>query len=280
MQDRRKRIVDEVLKRGKISVEELSRMYDCSLVTIRSDIRALQEEGKVMRSRGYALRNDYAAFQENQTKKPHNRLPETASMDWAEEKNEKYLKAGVYKDAEKKQRIARYAYKMIEENEMIIIDEASTTFYLALEIKRHSEKVINVVTNSLLTAYELSDLAHVNLYMVGGQVGDRLLCTEGQETVNRYHNLHVQKAFIGARGVNFDVGLTSITESQLGNKRAIIGAAEQVIVMVDSSKFGVGYLTRVCPFDDVDRIITDDSIHQKYIDMAKEREISLYVAGE
>ena len=278
MQERRRRIVEEVLKRGKISVEELSRMFDCSLVTIRSDLKALQDQGKIMRSRGYALRTDFASFQNNQKNILHKGQRETGFVENISDTNLKRRKAGVYKDAEKKQRIAQIAYSMIDDNDMIIIDESSTTFYLAIEIRKHTEKVITVVTNSLLAAYELSGLPHVNLHMVGGQVGGRLLCTQGQETVDRYNNLHVQKAFIGAHGVHFDVGLTSITESHLSNKHAIIRAAEQVIVMVDSSKFGVGYLTRVCPFDDVDTIITDDSIGQKYIDMADKRGISLKIA--
>ncbi len=166
MQERRRRIVDQVLERGKISVEELSRMFDCSLVTIRSDLKALQDQGKIMRSRGYALRTDFASFQNNQKNILHKGQRETGFVENISDTNLKRRKAGVYKDAEKKQRIAQLAYSMIDDNDMIIIDESSTTFYL----------------------------------------------------------------------------------------------------------------TRVCPFDDVDTIITDDSIGQKYIDMADKRGISLKIA--
>lgn len=85
----------------------------------------------------------------------------------------------------------------------------------------------------------------------------------------------MNKAFVGAHGVNLGVGLTSIGTSQMEIKKAIIIAADEVTVLVDSSKFGGGYLSVVCPLTDITRIITDDSIKEEYIKTAEDLGVTL-----
>ena len=78
--------------------------------------------------------------------------------------------------------------------------------------------------------------------------------------------------------INFDVGLTSIATPQMQVKRAILKAAEKVYVLADSSKFGGGYLSVVCPIREVYKIITDDEVTRENIKKAQEMEIPLVIA--
>ena len=70
----------------------------------------------------------------------------------------------------------------------------------------------------------------------------------------------------------------SIATTQMEVKKAIMKAAEKVYVLADSSKFGGGYLSVICPTNEVDKIITDDGVSKEDIQKAKELDIPLVIA--
>lgn len=70
----------------------------------------------------------------------------------------------------------------------------------------------------------------------------------------------------------------SIATPQMEVKKSIMKAAEKVYVLADSSKFGGGYLSVICPTNEVDKIITDDGVSKEDIQKAKELDIPLVIA--
>ena len=70
----------------------------------------------------------------------------------------------------------------------------------------------------------------------------------------------------------------SIATPQMEVKKAIMKAAEKVYVLADSSKFGGGYLSVICPTNEVDKIITDDGVSKEDIQKANELDIPLVIA--
>ena len=70
----------------------------------------------------------------------------------------------------------------------------------------------------------------------------------------------------------------SIATPQMEVKKAIMKAPEKVYVLADSSKFGGGYLSVICPTNEVDKIITDDGVSKEDIQKAKELDIPLVIA--
>ena len=58
----------------------------------------------------------------------------------------------------------------------------------------------------------------------------------------------------------------------------ILKVAEQVYVLADSSKFGGGYVSVICPIQDVYKIITDSDVSRENIKKAQESNISLVIA--
>ena len=149
------------------------------------------------------------------------------------ETERKYSAETIYRNVTQKKQIAEAAYEFLDDRDTIIIDDASTSFYLAQEIKNHPEKRIAVVTNSLIAGNELAGVGHVEL---------------------------------------------SIATPQMEVKKAIMKAAEKVYVLADSSKFGGGYLSVICPTNEVDKIITDDGVSKEDIQKAKELDIPLVIA--
>lgn len=253
MEERRRLIQKEVEEKGEVRVAYLSEKYNCSEVTIRNDIKALDQEGVLKRVHGGAI-----ALEKVRTRK--------------------YAAESIYKNTEQKRKIAACAYKFIEDRDTIIIDDASSSFYLALYIKEHPEKRLAVVTNSLLSGNELAGLDHVDLYMIGGHVGGHLAATMGDDALENMKRFRVDKAFIGVHSINFDVGITSIATPQMQIKRAVLNMSNNVYVLADSSKFGSGYLSVICPMKDVYKIITDDGVSNGNIKKAQEENVSLVIA--
>ena len=205
MEKRRQLILKEVEEKGEVRVAFLSQKYNCSEVTIRNDIRVLEQEGALKRVHGGAI-------------------------------------------ALEKTHIRKYSAESA------------------------------IVTNSLLAGNELAGLDHVDLYMIGGHVGGHLAATMGDDALENMKHFQVDKAFIGVHSINFDVGITSIATPQMQVKRAILNMSHKVYVLADSSKFGGGYLSVICPMKDIYKIITDDSISTENIKKAQKENISLVIA--
>lgn len=253
MEERRRAILHEVEEKRRVRVTDLSRKYGCSEVTIRNDIKNMDREGLLKRTHGGAIRIE---------------------KDFVR----KYSAESIYRNTDKKKKIAACAYEFIHDRDTILIDDASNSFYLALYIKEHPEKRLAVVTNSLLSGNELAGVGHVDLYMVGGNVGGHLAATMGDAALQNIEQFRVDKAFIGVHSVNFDVGFTSIAAPQMQVKRAILKISDEVYVLADSTKFGGGYVSVICPIYDVHKIITDDEISENHVKNAQEASVSLVIA--
>lgn len=253
MEERRRAILQKLNDKGKVRVTDLSRELECSEVTIRSDIKSMESEGLLKRTHGGAVKLEKAPAR-------------------------KYQAESIYRYTERKKKIAACAYEFIDDRDTIIIDDASSSFYLALHIKEHPEKRLAVVTNSLLAGNELAGAEHVELYMVGGHVGGHLAATMGDAAVQNMEQFRVDKAFIGVHGINFDVGLTSIATPQMQVKRAILKSTQEVYVLADSSKFGGGYLSVICPIHEVYKIITDGEVTRENVKKAQELKVPLVIA--
>lgn len=253
MKERRTKILDIVNERGFIKVTELSNLLSFSEVTLRNDIKHMDQEGLLLRTHGGAMKKE-------------------------EEKPRLYSQEKLLKDADKKIEITKIAYSLIETGDTIIIDDATTSFYLTHHIKANPGKNMTVVTNSLLVAIELLNQPHVNLFMVGGQISTEMGATMGDLAINNLEGFHVNKAFIGVHGLSFELGITSIGSIQMQVKKSIIHSADEAIVLADSSKFGGAYLSVICPMERISKVITDHSIDPKYVKAAQENHVHLLIA--
>ncbi|MBP3737084.1 MAG: DeoR/GlpR transcriptional regulator [Lachnospiraceae bacterium] len=256
LEERRRKILEELEKNGTVRVADISRQLNCSEVTIRNDIQAMHESGLLRRVHGGAI------------------LPAAASAE------EQYLPDDptLHRHEAEKREIAAAAYKLVKPQDMILIDDATTSYYLAMQIRDNPEKPVAVVTNSLLVGVLLHGAKHVDLYMVGGSVGGRHAATFGEAAVHFISGLHVDKAFIGVHSINMDVGFTSIAAPQMEVKKAILKSTDKVFVLADSSKFEGGYLFVVGPMTSAYQIITDSKVRPEYVERARRENIPLVIA--
>lgn len=237
---------------GSVKVSDLSRELNCSEVTIRSDIQKMEDKGMAKRVHGGAVKVGGQLL-----------IP--------------FDTGNVFKNSEKKSKIAQKAYEYIEDQDTIILDDSSVCYYLAQCIRENPSKHLLVITNSLASAGILAHVGHVELIMLGGQVGGKLAATMGDMVVNSLSGFRANKSFISAHGINFSVGLTSIGSPQMQVKKAIIAVSNQNYVMVDSSKFGGGYVMVVCPLSKIESIITDNEIKKNFLQEAIQQNVRIDV---
>lgn len=252
-EERLRIILKEIENKGEVRVANLSRLLQCSEVTIRGDIKRLDEEGRVKRTYGGAIRKSTGI-------------------------SVSFQPGHYYERAGQKRAIAQKAYTYIQDKDTIMLGDSTTCLYLAQCIQKGSEKQVSVITNSLCAAAMLVSCDHVKLFVLGGKVlpdSPNMLDGITAAQVRRYR---VNKAFIGINGINLKVGLTAAGAPQLEVKREMLACADRTYVLADSSKFGSKDLFMVCSVDEIYSIITDDGIEDSYIKEAEKMNVQIVIA--
>ncbi|WP_152393248.1 DeoR/GlpR family DNA-binding transcription regulator [Paenibacillus guangzhouensis] len=232
--ERYERIVQLVNERGSIRVTELSEFCGVTEETIRRDLDNLEKAGRLRRSHGGAIR-----------------IQDT------DQQNETPFFEREVEHAEEKKRIALEAIKRIAPNDRIVLDASTTAWYMASFMPDMS---LTVLTNSIKVATELSTKEKIQVLSTGGILASRSLSFVGPLTERTLESYHVDKAFISCKGIRFDRGLSESNEWQATVKRTMLNIADQVILLADSSKFGLQSFTRISGFGQITEIITDAGI--------------------
>nr|WP_306220315.1 hypothetical protein [Cohnella sp. WQ 127256] len=158
-------------------------------------------------------------------------------------------------NADLKQKIAAYAADQICEGEVIALDIGTTVTELAKELFR--KKNITVFTFSFQAASILSQ-SNINLYLVGGNLRKTEMSLVGSITRDTIMKFHFDRFFMGVAGLSKDNGPTDFNLEESEIKRAFIERSKHVVALVDKMKIGVTSLVKVCEFEEIDEIITND----------------------
>jgi DeoR family transcriptional regulator, aga operon transcriptional repressor len=229
--ERRRRICDLLKEHGRVTVEELSKRFDTSVVTIRLDLATLEAAGALTRSRGGAL-----------TRRENEDLPIVIKQ--------------TLHHAEKI-RIARAAAAMIKDGETIVIDSGTTTAEIAREIRALNLKSINVITNALNVALLLSDIPAVRLIVPGGVLRQESNSLSGHMAEHAIASLRADRLFLGVDGLDPEIGLMTphFAEAQLNAK--MIQISREIVAVADSSKLLRRNVSVIAKVEQLHVLITD-----------------------
>lgn len=251
-EERRAILHNKLREEGYVQVTELADELGISSATIRRDLIMLEKEGVCIRKRGGAVRTAHGVTME---------LP----YDIKRRRN-----------TDEKNRIAIAALEFVENGDTILLDAGSTTYALALLL--HNRERLTVVTNDLNIAMKLASIPSISLICTGGIARQNVYTLEGAQVIDFIRNLRVDKTFIGADAIHPDGVISNVNIEEVPIKQAMINAADKVILLTDSSKFGTVGFAKVCDITDCDHIITDSSIPKEYIEMIRGKNVDLIVA--
>jgi DeoR/GlpR family transcriptional regulator of sugar metabolism len=229
-QQRRRFILEKLTQQGEVSVDELSESFKTSAVTIRKDLSELESNGLLLRRFGGAVV-----------------LPHDAS----ELSDEKISKSKIA--------IAEAASHLILDHNRIIIDSGSTTAALLPYLKE--KRGLVVMTNALHVANDLLEQENEpTVLMTGGTWDAQSHSFQGQMAEKTLKAYNFDQAFLGASGLNPELGTTTFNElTHLS--RVMAEVSQRVIVMAESEKLERKIPNIELPWSSIDVLVTDNHIH-------------------
>ncbi|MFT5760052.1 MAG: DeoR family transcriptional regulator of aga operon [Alteromonadaceae bacterium] len=248
--ERRQQIIGKVNEEGRVDVQVLSKEFNVSTVTIRTDLNDLGKRNLLVRSRGGAV--------------AISKITKELSV------KEKHCE-----NLHVKEKLAQAVVQLIANNELIILDSGTTTEQVAKLLQNHKNLV--VMTNGLNIATELAQLQDIEVLMTGGTLRQKSLSFYGRQAEASLSNLRFDKVILGVDGIEESSGLTTHFEHEATLNRLMCEVSKEVIAVTDSSKFGRSGLHIIGSLDSIDTLITDNHIPLHYIEYFKSKNINLII---
>jgi DeoR/GlpR family transcriptional regulator of sugar metabolism len=249
--ERRQYIIQLLEQQQRVTVPELSQLFAVSEVTIRKDLAWLEAQKLAVRTHGGAVL-------------PSNN-PSEIGFDLRERLQQ-----------EEKERIGALAASMVQDGETIAIDASTTALAMAQFLKNKRE--LTVVTNGLRMGTELVQVPGISVLMPGGMLRQESYSLVGSWSESILQRIHINRAFLGAKGFTLAEGLTDVHSEEVEIKRAMVNAAKEVIAIIDHSKWNHIAFATFCSTDRLSAIITDANAPVKLIEQARSRGIQVWIA--
>ena len=250
-EDRRRQLLELVRKRGFASLPDLADELQVSPSTVRRDLDFLEESGTAKRTHGGVW------YTGPSPKLPHFENRQQAQWD-------------------KKRMIAQVAAELIQDGDTILLDGGSTTYELAQLLVG---RTIQIVTNSLPVASLFTTSANHDVIMLGGYLHLRTGVCLGPYANEMLGSLSVQRAILSVAGIT-DKGCFNSNLLLVETEKAMMQAADEVIVVADSTKFGQQSLARMCELGDITKLVVDHEINGEWRRRIADAGIELFIAGE
>jgi len=231
--ERKAFILDILMEEDSVSVSDLSKRLNVTLVTARADLDALEKVGLLVRTHGGALPAHHPKIFEH-----------------------------MQANKELKGKVARAAANLIEDGDTIIISAGTTTALIAKFLL--GKRDVHIVTNNtLLFSYARAN-PQLRVTLIGGEFRPSEEGTVGPMALAALDQFHVSRAFIGIDGASAKQGFTAHFLESADLVRKMAEQADQVIAISDSSKFGKHGFVRILPIGDVDVLVTDTEISESF----------------
>jgi DeoR family galactitol utilization operon repressor len=227
--ERERVIISSLLERGSITVADLSRDLAVSEVTIRSDLKGLEQRGLLSRVHGGAVPAIHPHILERQNLR-----------------------------VEEKQSIARAAAALVRNGDTIMI-EAGTTLALICRYLG-ARRDIHLITNSVLAFNAAKNNPSLKITLCGGEFRSSTESFVGPIAVETIRRFNVKIAFIGTDGFSARNGITTHLLEGGEIIKVMREQARQTILLTDSTKYGQAGPVSIMPLSGADGIITDAQI--------------------
>lgn len=239
--ERERAILQLLGERGFVAFRDLEKQLAASPATLRRDLERLMGRGLLTRVHGGA------------------KLVSEASPTPPSSLSGVPFHENINRNRLEKQSIGRAAAALCAPGEAVMIDGGSTT----LQMCPHLEgKNLQVLTNSLHIVSALLAQQGTRISVPGGAVfreQNIILSVTGDDLMPRFH---APKLFMGAAAVG-PQGVMQADIVLVAAERRLIDRAEELILLVDSSKFESSSGNVVCELDEVDTIVTDSGIRDQ-----------------
>ncbi|MFJ7647956.1 DeoR/GlpR family DNA-binding transcription regulator [Lysinibacillus sp. NPDC097279] len=247
--ERQQQILQYVRNNKVVKLVTLTKEFNVSMETIRRDIQLLVQEKKIEKFYGGVK------YIEPVEGLMDNRLTQQLTEKIA---------------------IAKACASLVEDGDCIFIDSGTTTYQMTPFLL--GKEKLTVVTNSLPVAFDLIG-STIEVMIIGGKIRHSEKSVTSNDFLFRFEHLNINKAFICASGVTLEKGISDFSVEEAMTRKQLINISQTVYVATDSSKFNKDVAIQVCPLNQVDMIITDNSLSKETVVKYSEAGIELKVVA-
>jgi DeoR family transcriptional regulator, galactitol utilization operon repressor len=240
--DRERTILKLLSERGTLFVSHLSKELGVSEVTIRSDLKNLEERGLLSRSRGGAHPALHQGFAER-----------------------------LHQNIEQKTRIARAAAELVRDGDTVMIEAGTTTALVVRHL--FGKRDVHVVTNSTLVLSYARLNPGLQITLTGGEFRRETESMVGPVALRTLAGLNVRLAFVGTDGFSIEKGMTTQLFEGAEIVKAMRRCAKETFLVADSSKYGKTGLVNVLELSEIDGVITDSGLEAASLSALREASV-------
>lgn len=217
------------------TVQSLAEEFNVSTETIRTDLKVLSKERKVILTHGGAMLSsdseDYFPF-DLRRKRNH------AS----------------------KSQIGKVASHLVEKGDVILLENSTTSLALVEALLKQKDLIgtLTIITNSFSIA-ALIEPSHSfkQFFFFGGWVDFAQHATTGSVVIEALSQLYIDKAFLSAAALSRDCVVTSYYENDRVFQQTAIKQAKEIILMVGKEKYRKEALIKVTDLSSFSKLVTD-----------------------
>lgn len=249
MAERRDSLVEFVNSEGRVTFAQIKRRFpDVSEMTLRTDLKALDQQHQIIRVHGGAKSVGFAVGTDD------------------------LLARRVGRRSAEKTDIAKKAAALIAPGHTIFIDSGSSTTALAAAIE---DMELLVFTNSLTVASELAKLEHVMAYLIGGRLNRYSMSTTGARAIEAVRSKSFDQVFLGVTGCQRKEGFSCGSDDEAVFKQTLVERSHECVVLMDSSKEERPSTFKICDLRDVDVVVSDGGLSSEFARACEDRGVTL-----
>lgn len=255
-EERKKRILEMLEIEGTVKVNSLSKILRVSTETVRRYLEELDKEERLRKVYGGAVKVSF-----------HKEEPSSIEREIIH--------------ADEKMAIGRRAAELIFDNELIAIEDGSTTIQLVKHLK--DKKNITIITNSIQAITLLIEYQHLGLFSgkiitLGGEVNVDHHRIIGQPAENMLNNIFVDKSFLSTDGISLERGMTCYDPYKGAITKKLIDHSSQSILLADQSKLGNNKHFKIADLHELSMIISNDDCPKEWRKTLEANEVSWEIA--
>lgn len=240
--NRRKQIIEILNENLEVRVEDLAKILDVSLLTIRRDLQYLEEEKKLVRFYGGAKLVKSEESQVDEVKR--------------------------YREL-----IAQYAASLVEDGDSLFINTSSNALQM---LKYITQRNVTVITNNG-RALECEHGLGVHIILTGGELRHPKEAMVGDFAIRNLQTVYAKKSFIGCSGISQTTGMTTENANEVKiNELMIEHVTQDVYILADHTKIGKNSSFISCPIDKVTHLITDEKAPEDVLVLMREAGVQVY----
>lgn len=241
--------IDEwIMKAGKVTVAEISKVCAVSEETVRRDLDKLESSGRITRVHGGAVWHEHVAVGDG-----------------------RYLQRQG-RNIPAKRKIASHI-ELVTAGKRSIMADSSSTVEEALK-KLTDRYDLTVVTNSA-HIFQVMPETDFTVISTGGIYNKHSLSYQGEIAKHNIQMFNVDIALVSCNALHKDLGVLDSYENEVEIKKAMMGQASETALLIDHTKFDSSVFLRFADLDEIDYIITDTKPSDEWIEICKQRKITL-----